>query len=82
MSWPSPPLTSGSNLTLTCYDDHNHTVNTHTLMGAAMDSQEAATAVRLSVDAPSVSTGTGEAVVMDGHDVALIRAEVVDRNGE
>jgi len=38
-------------------------------------------AVVLSLDAPSVTTGTGSAVHMDGSDVALIRATIVDANG-
>ena len=38
-------------------------------------------ALRLSVDAPSPLTGTGGAVLLDGADVALIRASVVDGAG-
>ena len=35
-------------------------------------------AVNLIVDSPSKSTGTGSSLVLDGRDVALIRAELVD----
>lgn len=40
-----------------------------------------AVAIVLSLDAPSVTTGTGSAVYLDGSDVALVRATVVDANG-
>lgn len=35
----------------------------------------------LSIDAPSKLTGTGEVLVADGEDVAMIRATLVDANG-
>jgi hypothetical protein len=38
-------------------------------------------ALRLTVDAPSAATGTGSAVYLDGGDVALLRATVVDAAG-
>ena len=38
-------------------------------------------ALRVSIDAPSASTGTGGAVLLDGTDVALLRATVVDAAG-
>jgi hypothetical protein len=38
-------------------------------------------ALRLSLDAPSPATGTGVAVLLDGGDVALVRATVVDAAG-
>ena len=34
--------------------------------------------LRLSLDVPSPATGTGGALYLDGQDVALVRAEVVD----
>jgi hypothetical protein len=40
-----------------------------------------ATAVVLSIDAPSPVTGTGSKMLLDGQDVALIRATVVDAAG-
>ena len=38
-------------------------------------------AVRLSLDAPSAATGTGGALFLDGQDAALVRATVVDAQG-
>ena len=40
-----------------------------------------ASKLELSIDAPSKATGTGEAVLLDGHDAALLRASVVDDAG-
>ena len=37
--------------------------------------------LRLTIDVPSRATGTGETVVLDGEDVAMIRAEILDRSG-
>ena len=36
----------------------------------------------LSLDAPSVTTGTGSAVLLDGEDIALVRASLVDAKGD
>ena len=41
----------------------------------------AAVAIVLQLDAPSETTATGRKVVLDGHDVALVRATVVDARG-
>jgi Glycoside hydrolase family 2 C-terminal domain 5/Domain of unknown function (DUF4982)/Glycosyl hydrolases family 2, TIM barrel domain len=40
-----------------------------------------ATSLVLSLDAPSESTGTGRALFLDGQDVALVRASIVDASG-
>ena len=40
-----------------------------------------ASALVLSLDCPSETTGTGAALFLDGQDVALVRATVVDSNG-
>lgn len=37
--------------------------------------------LRLSVDAPNIITGTGKALLLDGQDVALLRASIVDDLG-
>lgn len=68
---------AGSNLTVVCRDAANRTVAAQTLVAPGP-----AAALRLSVDAPSPSTGTGDAVLLDGHDAALLRAELVDAKGE
>lgn len=41
----------------------------------------AAAALRLGLDAPTPRTGTGNALYLDGVDVALVRAEIVDASG-
>ena len=41
-----------------------------------------ATALVLSIDAPSATTGTGSALLLDGQDAALLRASVVDDHGD
>jgi len=41
-----------------------------------------ATSIFLSLDAPSKLTGTGEALLADGQDAALLRASVLDESGE
>ena len=38
--------------------------------------------VVLSLDAPSVTTGTGSAILADGEDTAMVRATLVDAKGE
>ena len=47
----------------------------------AINSWGAAVAVKLTMDVPSVTTGTGTAVYVDGMDVALLRATIVDAKG-
>jgi hypothetical protein len=39
-------------------------------------------ALVLNLDCPSVATGTGEALLLDGQDVALVRATIVDSLGQ
>ena len=38
-------------------------------------------AIELTVDVPSAATGTGSALVLDGHDSGLVRATLLDRDG-
>ena len=40
-----------------------------------------AAAVLLQLDAPSAKTATGQKVLLDGHDVALVRATIADAHG-
>ena len=51
------------------------------LATATKSSWGAPAAIVLSLDAPTPSTGTGRAVYLDGQDVALVRATVVDAQG-
>ena len=37
--------------------------------------------LKLSLDAPSALTGTGSALLLDGHDAALVRCSILDGNG-
>lgn len=64
------------NVTATAYDAAGKAVAQHVVHTAG-----AAVALRLSVDCPSPATGTGTALLLDGHDAALVRAEVVDAEG-
>lgn len=48
----------------------------HTIITGGMP-----TAIKLSIDVPSKLTGTGSALVLDGHDTALVRATLVDSEG-
>ena len=41
-----------------------------------------ASALSLTIDAPSAATGTGTAVLLDGQDAALLRGAIVDENGK
>ena len=41
----------------------------------------AAATLKLSLDAPSAATGTGDGLVLDGQDAALLRASVLDAHG-
>jgi hypothetical protein len=51
------------------------------LATANRSSWGAPAAVRLSVDVPSLLTGTGSALYLDGEDTALVRATIVDAEG-
>ena len=67
---------NGSNLTAVCRDKVNRTVGSHSLI----DPGEPA-GISLTLDAPNPSKGTGSALLLDGQDTALIRAELVDARG-
>merc|ERR1711988_174040 len=64
------------NLTALALDASGAVVATHTRMTV-----QPAVAIRLRIDAPSAETGTGSAMVADGEDVAMVRAELVDASG-
>lgn len=67
---------SPGNLTAVAYDRDRVAV-AHT---TRLTSGEA-TKIELSIDVPSVDTGTGTALVLDGSDTALLRASIVDAKG-
>eukprot|EP00040_Diaphanoeca_grandis_P013279 m.67174 g.67174 ORF g.67174 m.67174 type:complete len:1048 (+) comp23774_c0_seq1:77-3220(+) len=64
------------NVTAVARDVGGQVVATHTRLTAS-----AATTIALSIDAPSPTTATGQRVLLDGHDVALVRATIVDQHG-
>ena len=64
------------NLTAVSLDSSGKAIGSHTILGA-----ETASAIKLELDVPSQTTGTGAALVLDGHDAALVRAGVVDSSG-
>ena len=69
------PFTPG-NLTAVGYSAPGIIGATHTVATAGK-----AVKVMVSVDVPSVATGTGTKLLLDGQDVGLLRAEVVDAAG-
>ena len=69
------PFTAG-NLTAVGYDSSGAVAATHSVETASPPS-----ALRIAVDVPSVSTGTGSSLVLDGQDTGLLRVEVVDHAG-
>merc|ERR1712045_761990 len=40
-----------------------------------------AVGINLTIDVPSPMSGTGEKLLLDGHDIALLRASIVDDKG-
>ena len=71
----TPTSWKAKNLTAVC-STAGATTATGTIMAAGN-----ASAIVLSLDAPSVATGTGTHLILDGHDVAMLRATVVDADG-
>jgi hypothetical protein len=67
---------AAGNLTAVALDSTGTAVASHTLVTAG-----AVAGVVLSIDVPSKATGTGSAVVLDGEDVAMLRATLVDAHG-
>lgn len=64
------------NLTAVALDNQGNVLAAHTKVTVGQ-----AVSIRLSLDAPSPATGTGSAVVADGEDVAMVRAELLDAQG-
>ena len=71
------PGSAYHNVTLLGLDSDRATVlGRHTVLAPG-----AATWVELVLDVPSVSTGTGSALYLDGMDVALVRVQLLDARG-
>ena len=82
-----PQLTATFASPMPDFDQHNVTIacigadGKPTLPPQRLIKPGSATAIVLSVDAPTTKTGTGSAVLLDGHDVAMLRATIVDADG-
>ena len=74
--WKAVPWAAG-NLTAVARDATGAVVATDTRLTCGP-----AHSLRLTLDCPSAATGTGTALVLDGEDAALLRAAVLDANGE
>lgn len=59
-----------------------HSTNHTELASTVRRTSGKATRLTLNLDCPSKATGTGEALLLDGQDVALVRASVVDDSGQ
>jgi hypothetical protein len=66
---------SNSTFTAVALDESGQVLETHTI-----HTPQSPTSVRLSVDAPSPSTGTGNFLVLDGEDVAMLRGMLQSHN--
>lgn len=73
--FPSVAYAAGT-ITAQALDLNNNVIATHT-----KTSWSTPASIQLSIDVPSVATGTGSAVYVDGEDVALVRATIVDAAG-
>ena len=73
----SAAFRSGSNLTAVCRASvKGAPTASHTIVAPA-----AAVSLRLTVDVPNIATGTGTALLLNGQDAGVVRAEVVDAAG-
>ena len=73
--WTAVPWEAGT-LTAIAHDGTGRALAT-----ASRHTCGAPAGLKLGIDAPSPSTGTGSALLLDGHDAALVRCEVVDASG-
>ena len=67
---------SAGNITVNALDSNNHIKAFHTVATAGSPAKVVAM-----VDVPSERTGTGTALILDGHDAGLISAAIVDAEG-
>ena len=67
---------TAGNLTAVAMDASNKTLGVHTVLTSDKPAK-----LVLTVDVPSAHTGTGTALLLDGQDVGLLRAEIVDARG-
>lgn len=67
---------AAGNLTAVAQDSAHKTLGVHTVLTSGAPAK-----LVLTIDAPSAATGTGTALLLDGQDVGLLRAEIVDAHG-
>lgn len=72
-----PPVGFAANLTALGIDRNGNRVARHELL----NSSKPVSKMDLYVDVPSKATGTGEALYMDGQDIAMIRVQFADEDG-
>ncbi|XP_065180029.1 beta-galactosidase BoGH2A-like [Sycon ciliatum] len=75
-AWDKVTYADG-NLTVTGLNAAGQVVASHTIMTPG-----AAASLQISLDAPNTQAGMGDALVLDGHDMALVRASILDSNGQ
>jgi len=68
---------NATNATIVARDAKGAIVGVHTVLAPSGPPAQ----VLLYLDAPSPATATGERLVLDGHDIALVRAALVDSRG-
>ena len=73
---PACTVAATKNTTVVAVDAGGAAVGSHTLLAAG-----AGVKMEMVIDVPSKATGTGEALYLDGQDVAFIRVQLVDRAG-
>ena len=68
------------NATLVARSSENEVLATHVLF--APSNEPSGYKLQLTVDVPSVTTGTGSALLMDGRDTALVRCAIIDSKAD
>ena len=74
---PSPsPEPAFNNATLLALDENHNVVAKHSLFTPSIDKK--GHKLQLTLDVPSSTTGTGNALLLDGRDTAMVRCAVID----
>ena len=78
MNWSSSSNGYKKNITVVGWDASSggNMLAHHTLLVAG--SNNATYKIKLTLDVPSISTGTGSCLLLDGRDTAMVRASIVD----
>jgi len=75
-NWQGLVEFKAGNLTATAFDKSGKSIGSYTVMTSG-----ATASIALSLDAPASGTGTGDSLVSDGQDVAMVRATLLDDKG-